>query len=73
VDIVIAANMNGDIFAKHFEKTEANKKEDNSVGDKITYLVMEYSALYFQWLIIASNRQVYLTPSQAPSISRKTG
>ena len=46
-DIVIAVNLNGDIVGKHFEKTKAIKKEDNSVGDKITDLVMEYTGSLF--------------------------
>ena len=46
-DIVIAVNLNGDIVGKHFEKTTVIKKEDNSVGDKITDLVMEYTGSLF--------------------------
>jgi NTE family protein len=46
-NIVIAVNLNGDIVGEHFEKTEANKKENNSVGDKITDLVMEYTGSLF--------------------------
>ena len=46
-DIVIAVNLNGDIVGKHFEKSKTIKNEDNSVGDKITDLVMEYTGSLF--------------------------
>ena len=44
-DIVIAVNLNGDIVGKRFNKPEMAKKENSSVGGKITELVREYSGL----------------------------
>jgi len=46
-DIVIAVNLNGDIVGKHFEKTKTVENESESVGDKITDLVMEYTGSLF--------------------------
>ncbi len=51
-DIVIAVNLNGDIVGKHFErlaaeKSEAEKKESNGIGGKITELVKEYTNISF--------------------------
>ncbi len=50
-DIVIAVNLNGDIVGKHFEKTKTiengNENESDSVGEKITDLVMEYTGSLF--------------------------
>lgn len=46
-DIVIAVNLNGDIVGKHFEKKENEKNGNNSIGEKITELVKEYTNLPF--------------------------
>ena len=46
-DIVIAVNLNGDIVGKHFEKKETEKNGNNSIGEKITELVKEYTNLPF--------------------------
>jgi NTE family protein len=44
-DIVIAVNLNGDIVGKHFHKSSALKVENNSIGEKISELVKEYTNL----------------------------
>ena len=44
-DIVIAVNLNGDIVGKHFEKQEMKKIGNNSIGEKISELVKEYTDL----------------------------
>jgi NTE family protein len=44
-DIVIAVNLNGDIVGKHFEKQEVKKNGNNSIGEKISELVKEYTDL----------------------------
>lgn len=47
-DIVIAVNLNGDIVGKHFQKAKKKKPEpNNSVTNKITDLVKEYTSVLF--------------------------
>jgi NTE family protein len=46
-DIVIAVNLNGDIVGRHFQKPEDTKRKDTNVVDKITDLVMDYTASVF--------------------------
>ena len=46
-DIVIAVNLNGDIVGKHFDKSKRIKKQNDSVGGKITELVRDYTGSLF--------------------------
>jgi NTE family protein len=46
-DIVIAVNLNGDIVGKHLNKSKDAIKRDDSVAQKLTDLVMEYTSPLF--------------------------
>lgn len=46
-DIVIAVNLNGDIVGKHLEKPIPEKNSNNSITEKISELVKEYTNLSF--------------------------
>ena len=46
-DVVIAVNLNGDIVGKHFRKLKIESRRDNSVVDKLTDFVREYSSALF--------------------------
>jgi NTE family protein len=46
-DIVIAVNLNGDIVGKHFEHVKEVKQQNNTVVEKFTNLVKEYTGSLF--------------------------
>ena len=46
-DVVIAVNLNGDIVGKHLEKPIPEKNSNNSITEKISELVKEYTNLSF--------------------------
>jgi NTE family protein len=46
-DIVIAVNLNGDIVGKRFAKPVPEKRQADSVGNRITELVREYTNISF--------------------------
>ncbi|RKZ85878.1 MAG: patatin [Gammaproteobacteria bacterium] len=46
-DIVIAVNLNGDIVGKHLNKPKEVIRHDDSVAQKLTDLVMEYTSPLF--------------------------
>lgn len=46
-DIVIAVNLNGDIIGKHLNKSKETVKRDDSVAQKFTDFVMDYTSPLF--------------------------
>ncbi len=48
-DIVIAANLNGDIVGKHFKKQRTTHRRDSGMVGKITDLVRDYTAPIFSY------------------------